>query len=95
MNQSNKVLYVNLIATYEDIMCVPSDERVTEYFGDYGGYFFKYGITDDRVRHALNKALDIIGLSEDEYIERQSEFIYRANVEAKMNTQINNIDMSM
>ena len=79
---------INLIATYEQMCGVAENERITEYFGDYGQHFFKVGIYDEDIRPVLDKALMFIGLTEEEYKSREHEFMYRTNVEKETNRQI-------
>lgn len=75
---------IGLIATYEELMRVPEDQKVTYYFGDYGGQFFKYGVTDEQVAHAYEKALSAIGMTEDEFTSQHSDFVYRGDIIRKM-----------
>ena len=47
----------SLIATYEELLQVPEAERITHYFGDYGGHFFNDGVADSQIDAAYEKAL--------------------------------------
>lgn len=71
---------INLIATYEELMRVPQDQKVTYYFGDYGSHFFEHGITDAQAAHAYGKALSAINMTEDEFAARHGDFIYRGDI---------------
>ena len=90
---------INLIATYEQMVGVAKNDRITAYFGDYGQHFFKMGIYDEDIRPVLDKALTFIGLTEEEYKSREREFMYRTNVEKEINRQIDleneGLDMTM
>ena len=74
----------SLVATYEELNCVPSGERVTHYFGDYGGHVFDYGVTEAQKQAAYEKALDAIEMTDKEY-RSHPEFMYRCNIRAWMN----------
>lgn len=71
---------IALIATYEDMMHIPQDQRVTYYFGDYGGHFFKYGVTDEQAHHAYEKALSAIEMTPNEFTRRHGDFVYRGEI---------------
>jgi len=73
---------VDLIATYEDLFDVPKQERLTEYWGDYGGYVRKHGVTDDQLRPVYAEALQAIQMSIDAYFDRR--FVHRGEVETYM-----------
>lgn len=75
---------VNLIATYECLTKIPYEERLTVYFGDMGDHYIKTGISYEKVDEAFKKALDVMEMSKDEYMENHSEFIYRKEVEYYM-----------
>ena len=86
---------VDLIATYEDVYDVPENERITEYFGDYGGFVTKMGIDDTHIRPILDKVLEAIGLTAEEFHSREREFMYRRNIEAEMKAHTESFDMTM
>lgn len=72
----------DLIATYENLRHVPKNERLTRYWGDYGGYVTKHGVTDEHLRSVYAEALQIMGMSSDAYHDKK--FIYRGEVETYM-----------
>lgn len=72
-----------LIATYEDLYRVPEQERVTYYYGDYGGHFFKYGMAEESICAAYEKALAAIRMSSEEF-QASKNFVYRGGIIARM-----------
>jgi len=78
----NSYCAVDLIASYEKLLPVKEQDRVTYYFGDYGGHFRKHGVTDEQFREAYADALQAINMSSEAYHERK--FIYRGEVETYM-----------
>jgi hypothetical protein len=73
---------IDLIATYEELFDVPTQERLTEYWGDLGGYIKKHGVTDEQLRVVYTEALQAINMSSDAY--HDEKFIYRGEVETYM-----------
>ena len=63
---------MNLIATYEELFHVPESERITYYFGDYSGYFLKYGTSEDAALRAYGKALAAIQMDRDTFQTHQT-----------------------
>ena len=61
----------SLIATYEELLQVPEAERITHYFGDYGGHFFNDGVADPQIDAVYEKALAVMGMDGDTF---QSEY---------------------
>lgn len=73
----------DLVASYEEIYNIPENERVTLYFGDYGMHFFKdsfHNVTPEMISTAIHKALHVINMTLDEFIQRKDEFIARGNI---------------
>jgi len=58
---------VDLAATYEDMFAVPYDERITRYWGDYGGHVRKDGVTDAQLREVYDKALEVMGIDSETF----------------------------
>lgn len=84
-------LDVSLIVTYEELTKVPYNERITEYFGYYGEYgehFLKLGVTYEQVKPVYEKALEAIGMTEEEFHANRNEFMYRKNIIDKMSERI-------
>jgi hypothetical protein len=73
---------IDLIATYEKLLPVREQERVTDYWGDYGGYVEVHGITDEQLRLAYAEALQAINMSSEAYHDRK--FINHDEVETYM-----------
>lgn len=69
----------DLIATYEELFEVPTEARVTTYFGDMGMYVVKYGVTDEAVVEVYIKGLEALGLSNAQY-QSNIDFSYRGNI---------------
>lgn len=72
-----------LIATYEELHHVPEAERVTFYYGDYGGHFLKHGVSDASVLAACGKALAAIEMSSREFLQ-SDDFTYRNGIIARI-----------
>lgn len=70
-----------LVATYEELLNVSSEQQTTYYFGDYSGHYFKYGITQEQKNTAYEKALAAIELDSATY---QSGFVYRGDTIIRM-----------
>lgn len=67
---------VDLVATYEDLFNISHDQKVTHYFGDYGGHYFNYGISQEQKNAAYEKALAAIETNSTDY---QRGAVYREN----------------
>lgn len=76
-----------LIATYEELLCVPAAECVTEYFGDYGGHFMKHGVTDDQALEVYHKALAVLGMDSDTF-QKEERFVYRGEIISAMRDRL-------
>ena len=80
----------DLVATYEELYSVPSENCVTEWFGDYGMHVFK---SHDKVPHAeietmYQKALNAIGMSSEEFLSNKDKFVYRGEIKALMKSMM-------
>jgi len=73
---------INLIASYENLLPVQARNRITHYWGEYGGYVKKHGITDGHLRLVCAEALQAVNMSSEAYHDRK--FVYRDEVEAYM-----------
>lgn len=73
----NAVELAELIAAYEEAYDVPSEQRITQWYGDYAIYELKHTATDEKVAEAKNKALAALGITEAEFLN--SEF-YKAHL---------------
>ena len=74
----------DLIATYEELMNIPHEQRVTAYFGDYGLHYFKYGVAETQIRPVYENALKAIEMSEKEFQEQKDQFLYRSEMIGRM-----------
>ncbi len=74
---------INIIATYEEIFKIPSDQCITYYFPNCAGHLFKYGITEDQIRKAYDKALAVMEMDSDAYQSNET-FVYRGEVISHM-----------
>ena len=75
---------VNLIATYEELLGIPKEQRITHYFGDYGDHFFNQGVTEEEISKAYHKALDVIEMEDMEFQEPGNKYVHRGEVIACM-----------
>ena len=78
MNMQQK--QVDLIATYEELGQISPENCTTEYFGDYGMHVMKASATDEQIQSAYQKALQNIGISEQEFLQN-AEYEYRTNIQ--------------
>jgi len=77
---NRKILLVDLAATYEELYAIPESQRLTFYFGDYGQHFLLPDVTDEQLEAVCQKALAVMGLTEEEFLAREDEFMYRGNI---------------
>ncbi len=75
---------VNLIATYEELLGIPKEQRITHYFGDYGDHFFNQGVTEEEISKAYHKALDVIEMEDMDFQEPGNKYVHRGEVIARM-----------
>ena len=71
--------FTDLIATYEELFDVPSDECITSWFGDYHLWEIEHGTPDEKIVEAFDKALAALGISQDEYFANEN-YTYRGNI---------------
>lgn len=77
----------SLIATYEELLQVPEAERITHYFGDYGGHFFNDGVADPQIDAAYEKALKVMGMDSDTF-QGDSAYLYRGEIIGRMRDRL-------
>ena len=77
---NRQILLTDLAAAYEELFSVPENQRLTYYFGDYGQHFLRPGVTDKQLEAVCQKALNFMGLTEQEFLAREQEFMYRNNI---------------
>lgn len=74
----------DLVATYEELMNIPHEKRVTAYFGDYSLHYFKYGTAESQIRPAYENALKAMEMSEQEFQKQKKNFLYRGEMIGRM-----------
>ena len=72
-----------LVVTYEELMGIADANRITYYFGDLGGHFFKDGITEEQILSAYEEALEAIEMDSDTF-QKSPEFIHRGGIIDRM-----------
>ena len=72
----------DLVATYEELMNIPHEQKVTAYFGDYSLHDFKYGTTEAQIRSAYKNALKAMEMSEQEF--QKEHFLCRGEMIGRM-----------
>ena len=77
----------SLIATYEELLQVSEAERITHYFGDYGGHFFNDGVADSQIDAAYEKALEVMGMDSDTF-QGNSAYLYRGEIIGRMRDRL-------
>ncbi len=77
---NRQILLTDLAATYEELFSVPEDQRLTCHFGDYGQHFLRPDVTEEQLQAVCQKALNFMGLTEEEFLVREQEFMYRNNI---------------
>lgn len=80
--QDNRKL-VDAVVTYEELFHLSEEDRITEYFGDYGLHYFKPHIESGLIDNRINAALDAIGCTREEAIANPT-MLYRAEMKASM-----------
>lgn len=74
----------DLVATYEELLDIPDEQRITDYFGDYGIHYFRYGVTEEQIRPVYDKALEAMEMTEEEFHGNHSAFVYRGEIIGRM-----------
>ena len=77
----------SLIANYEELLQVSEAERITHYFGDYGGHFFNDGVADFQIDAAYEKALKVMGMDSDTF-QGDSAYLYRGEIIGRMRDRL-------
>ena len=62
-------------------------ERITHYFGDYGGHFFNDGVADSQIDAAYEKALEVMGMDSDTF-QGNSAYLYRGEIIGRMRDRL-------
>lgn len=74
----------DLVATYEELLSIPQEQRITDYFGDYGIHHFRYGVTEEQIRPVYDKALAAMEMTEEAFRANPSAFLYRGEIIGRM-----------
>lgn len=74
---------VDLIATYEEVMNIPQEEKLTAYFGDYGMHYMINDFDMEKAWNIKNKALEALGISFEKF-KASKEFVIRQNIRLRM-----------
>lgn len=72
----------DLIATYEELLAVPYEDKVTDYFGYYGLHHFRHGVSSEQIEPVYEKALAAMEMTEEEF--RQADYLYRGDIISRM-----------
>lgn len=81
----NSAQCADLIATYEEVFNTPAEQKITYYFADYSMHDIKYGIDPQRIQTRYLQALDIMGLTNDEYMSlSHTRYVYRGDLRNDM-----------
>jgi hypothetical protein len=73
---------IDLIATYEEVHCIPNRECITGYFGDLSLHHILDNVPEKLVAKRLDEALNDISLTRTQFnaIALEQQFYYRANI---------------
>ena len=77
-----KIYSADLIATYEELLAVPYEDNVTDYFGDYGLHYFRHDVTAEQIEPVYKRALAAMEMTEEEF--RQADYLYRGDIISRM-----------
>ena len=75
---------VNLVATYEELLSIPEDEKTTEYFGDLGIHTYKYEVNEEQILPIYKKSIEAIEMDEAEFFANDDLNRYRYEIIARM-----------
>lgn len=77
-----KIYSADLVATYEELLAVPYEDNVTDYFGDYGLHYFRHGVTAEQIKPVYEKALSAMEMTDEEF--RQVGYLHRSDIINRM-----------
>lgn len=77
-----KIYSADLVATYEELLAVPYEDNVTDYFGDYGLHYFRHGVTAEQIKPVYKKALAAMEMTDEEF--RQVGYLHRSDIINRM-----------
>lgn len=75
---------VNLVATYEEILNVPYEDRVACYSENRGRHFIIANVKSDKLQETYNKALDVIEMDDAHYQDQRNPYTDRRYVIERM-----------
>lgn len=73
---------MDLMAAYEEIYKIPSDKRITQWWGDVAIYEFVPSATESDAEARLSEALKAVKMTRDEL--KNYSYTYRKSLEAKL-----------
>lgn len=79
--------YIDLVATYEEVLKVPQHEATTAYFGDLSLHYIKSEEAMKVARGIKDKALELLGMTQEEF-DAKPEFIYRGEIRKAFNDSL-------
>lgn len=73
---------IDLITTYEEVLSLPKEQCITEYYGDLSIHSIKQNVSEDTIKQRLEDALNIINLTRAEFnaIVEKEKFMSRARI---------------
>lgn len=71
--------YIDLVATYEEVLNVPQHEATTAYFGDLSLHYIKSEEAMEVARCIKDKALELLGMTQEEF-DAKPEFMCRGEI---------------
>lgn len=83
------VLVTDTVASYENILNLHEGNRLTEYWGDFGGYVENRGVSKEQMEEKFQMALKEMKISEQELSESADQLVSRLTLEKFMRERIN------
>ena len=73
---------IDLITTYEEVLALPKEQCITEYYGDLSIHSIKQNVSQETINQRLEDALNIINLTRDEFnsLVEKEKFVSRARI---------------
>lgn len=76
--------YIDLVASYEELLKVPQHEAATAYFGDLSLHYIKSKEAMDIACGIKHKALELLGMTQKEF-DAKPEFVCRSKIKEALN----------
>lgn len=77
--QDMDMRYIDLVASYEEVLEIPENEKATAYFGDLSMHYIKSEEEMEIAREIKHKSLEILEMTQTEF-DAKPEFIYRSKI---------------